>query len=202
MSEFLLEEIEGAEPGRRVALDTAVEIGRDAGAQVVLADNQVSRRHARLSEAGGVVTIEDLGSRNGTYVNEQPLHAPVRLGPGDRVRLGLTVFELRTRSQVAAVPSAAPAGPQITSLGRDILIPVAPQDLPAPATPVQGVASFLVEESEPAFVPQQAFSDDGQEPQDALSALVDVHVKRQTNVTAFALLGVAGLAVLIFFGVR
>ena len=65
-------------------------IGRDAGADVVLEGNDVSRRHAAIEWTGpdSRITIKDLGSRNGVKVNGALLAAPMMLGAGDVVRLG------------------------------------------------------------------------------------------------------------------
>ncbi|MEN8173781.1 MAG: FHA domain-containing protein, partial [Chloroflexota bacterium] len=58
-------------------------IGRDADADIVINVAEVSRRHTRLRlEANGYV-VEDLGSTNGTFVNDSRLAGPVTLRPGD-----------------------------------------------------------------------------------------------------------------------
>jgi hypothetical protein len=85
---LLVERAPGHEPG------TAYEIG-DHGAtlgrgdvEIRLEDPFASSRHARISRQGHVVVIEDLGSTNGTYLNEEPLTGPQPLHPGDRIRIG------------------------------------------------------------------------------------------------------------------
>ncbi|MER7007540.1 FHA domain-containing protein [Dactylosporangium sp. NPDC000555] len=63
-------------------------LGRDSGAAaVVLDDRDVSRRHARLEVVDGHLVLTDLGSTNGTYVNDARVTRRV-LVPGDRVRIG------------------------------------------------------------------------------------------------------------------
>src|SRR3954470_20860372 len=125
MSDLILEIVEGSEAGRQLPLDSVVDIGGEPSLALHLdADTQVSRRHARISVQGGQVVAEDLGSTNGTYVNEQPISSPRPLRPGDKVRVGLTVLELRTRQQVAARPSAVQARPSLTALDNDILVQV------------------------------------------------------------------------------
>lgn len=54
------------------------------------ADGGVSRKHAVIHRSGGVITIEDMGSTNGTYVNKKKIqpHAPQAIKPGDEVRFG------------------------------------------------------------------------------------------------------------------
>jgi pSer/pThr/pTyr-binding forkhead associated (FHA) protein len=81
--------IEGAE--RRVVPGTTV--GR-AEADVPLRDPDVSRRHAQFHQVDSGIGIEDLGSRNGTYVNEQKVSGIATLTEGDRVRFGNTVWRM------------------------------------------------------------------------------------------------------------
>src|SRR5436305_4718981 len=132
MSDLVLEIVEGSEAGRQLPLDSVIDIGREPSLPLHLdSDTQVSRRHARISVQGGQVMVEDLGSTNGTYVNDQPISAPRTLNPGDKVRIGLTVLELRTRQQVAARPSAVQVRPALTAVGNDVLQYV-PNDQLAP----------------------------------------------------------------------
>jgi predicted component of type VI protein secretion system len=201
VADLILEIAEGEHAGWQVPLDGPVEAGRDRDATLPLADNQVSRRHLRVTPRGQGAWVEDLGSTNGTYVNDQPLHGPRELRVGDRVRIGLTVLELRTTVQ-AAQPYTPQQGPPVTELGRGVLVPVAEEQLPA-AEPAPNAPSFLTEETEPAFLPRDAEDDeDARSDYAALAALVDTRVKHQTTVASFAFLAVAGLAVLIFFGAR
>ena len=63
-------------------------IGRDAGVAIELRSPTVSRRHARVTVAGGVATLEDLGSKNGTSVDGSAVTSPVALMDGQRIRIG------------------------------------------------------------------------------------------------------------------
>ena len=63
-------------------------VGRGRGAQVRIPASEVSRRHARIVVKAGGVTIEDLGSRNGTFVRGQPVKEPTALSDGDEVGFG------------------------------------------------------------------------------------------------------------------
>jgi DNA-binding winged helix-turn-helix (wHTH) protein len=62
--------------------------GRTPAASVRLDSPRVSRRHTRFDVSGAHAMIEDLGSKNGTFVNEKPVVTPTPLAPGDAVRIG------------------------------------------------------------------------------------------------------------------
>jgi DNA-binding winged helix-turn-helix (wHTH) protein len=84
-------------------------LGRDDSADVVLPETTVSRRHARITCGNGGATLEDLGSQNGTWVNEQRVTAPVPLTDGDRIRLGLALVTFR-RGAGALTTERIPSG--------------------------------------------------------------------------------------------
>jgi pSer/pThr/pTyr-binding forkhead associated (FHA) protein len=211
MAELILEIVEGDDAGRQTPLDGSIEIGREASTGLALDDDQASRRHARVSPQGDHAVVEDLGSTNGTYLNGQPIEGQRTLRPGDRLRVGLTVFELRTAEDVRRQPSAVLPVPQVTQLSGGVLDPVPEQELqpepepelaPEPQRPGAPPA-FATEESAPGFVPQEV-ADDAEARTDygAVARLVDSSVKRQTHIASFALLAAAGLAVLLVFGLK
>ena len=70
-------------------------LGRVENGVVWLASPTVSRRHARISVDGDRVVLEDLASKNGTFVREQRITAPTVLSDGDTFRLGQVEIELR-----------------------------------------------------------------------------------------------------------
>lgn len=70
-------------------------IGRDAAADVVLDSTTVSRQHARLRVSGAGVTLEDLGSKNGTFVGDRRVHGVVTLSDGDGLRFGNVPVTIR-----------------------------------------------------------------------------------------------------------
>jgi signal transduction histidine kinase len=72
--------------------DRVVSIGRDPSNTIALPDGQISRKHASISLQGSDFLIEDLGSVNGTLVNNRPVLQQI-LKPGDEVRMGRTVLE-------------------------------------------------------------------------------------------------------------
>ena len=77
-------------------------VGRDPESDVWVDVGGVSRRHARVTLMDEMATIEDLGSKNGTFVNDGRAEAARPLTDGDRVRLGPIALEFRTRSGAGA----------------------------------------------------------------------------------------------------
>ncbi|HNX45814.1 MAG TPA: FHA domain-containing protein [Anaerolineaceae bacterium] len=75
----------GLMDGQQWLLSDHVVIGRDAGSDIVVADRQVSRRHARVEITGQGAILEDLGSKNGTFLNGQKVEGRVRLSEGDEI---------------------------------------------------------------------------------------------------------------------
>ncbi|HLK34412.1 MAG TPA: sigma 54-interacting transcriptional regulator [Terriglobales bacterium] len=90
-------EIEGAEAC----------IGRDAGNQVCVPSAWVSRRHCMLHVEGSTVLVEDLGSRNGTFVNGLPVNRQ-ELRPGDVLTVGDCSFRFVTQTEVGSEMQSAP----------------------------------------------------------------------------------------------
>jgi EmrB/QacA subfamily drug resistance transporter len=85
----------GPHTGKMFAVRDGAVLGREAPADVVLADTsqEISRRHARISVHEGQTMIEDLGSTNGTYVNGELLKGKSVLRAGDRIQLGATALD-------------------------------------------------------------------------------------------------------------
>jgi hypothetical protein len=154
MADLILEIVEGKNAGQQLQLDRPLDVGRDKGVPVALTDDtQVSRRHARIAPQNGVAVVEDLGSTNGTFVNDQPIHSPRQLSPGDQIRIGLTVLELRSPQQVQQRPSAVQPRPDFTQVGQDVLAPAPEQQLGGPAPAGGFVAAAGA--AQPPSAPQQ-----------------------------------------------
>jgi len=80
---------------RSIPLATSMTIGRAPECELLIDDTYASSQHARLFGKNGTWYVEDLGSTNGTFVNDQRLAAPAMVQPGDRIRVGTTTLELR-----------------------------------------------------------------------------------------------------------
>ena len=78
------------------------DVGRDRDCAVSIDSPSVSRRHARVVVTSGAATIEDLGSKNGTYVNKRRVGDAVALEDGDQMRVGSVTMVFRS---VGALPS-------------------------------------------------------------------------------------------------
>jgi FHA domain len=88
---LLVEHAPGHEPGMAYELGNGATLGR-GDVEIKLDDPFASSQHARISREGPVFVIEDLGSTNGTYLNDEPLNGPQPLHPGDRIRIGDSAF--------------------------------------------------------------------------------------------------------------
>jgi len=83
--------------GQRIQLEKSKSyvLGRGQGCEVVVSDMACSRRHARITVGGGsALFIEDLGSRNGTYVNDARIWDRTAIKDGCLIRIGATIYML------------------------------------------------------------------------------------------------------------
>jgi DNA-binding SARP family transcriptional activator len=84
--------------GQRIVLGPApVLIGRQQDCDLVLPDEQASRRHARVTADGDGYVLEDVGSTNGTYLDGSRVAGPVRLTDGNRIEIGHCVVRFVAR---------------------------------------------------------------------------------------------------------
>jgi pSer/pThr/pTyr-binding forkhead associated (FHA) protein len=174
--ELLFEIVEGPDAGRQIELTRPLVLGRDDSADVVLEDGQISRRHARVTPSSGGVTVEDLESTNGTFVNSDEVYAPVELRPGDELLVGVTVLQLRSPEQIRVQASAVRAVP------------------PGLATP----------ERRPAYVESEDKSQPARAGEGAgipeLDRLVDSRVKSKAALAPLAIFVLVALIVVIYLG--
>ena len=125
----------GPQPNQTYAISKDITtLGRDITNDIVINDRETSRHHLRLQLSAGSVTLEDLGSTNGTFINGKRVSGVTVLQNGDLVGLGETVtlaFEIQRAQQAPAAGSA---------LGGDMPTP-APILPPADAPPTEAAFS-------------------------------------------------------------
>ncbi len=85
-------------------------VGRSSGCNIVLDDNLVSRRHAELIVTDTTVSVRDLGSVNGVYINSRRINESMSVKDGDRIQIGQHEFKLRM-----VVRESVPAGDRLTA---------------------------------------------------------------------------------------
>ena len=201
-----LEIVEGPDAGRTIPLSSPVEVGREQGVTLVLGDDLVSRRHARITPAPGGVTVEDLGSSNGTFINGNELHAPTFATPGDQILVGVSVLEIRSPKQVKERPSAVrPVPPALAQA------PARPDYLP-PHLQSAADAAAGVPPAPPQFAPPQQGSPPqsppapvGRKPEvpiPELDPLLDVYTKKRALLAPLAIGVFVVLALIIFLATR
>jgi predicted component of type VI protein secretion system len=128
-----------------------VVVGRE-NVDVIIDDPEISRRHLVLRPLVGAIEVEDLGSSNGTFVDDERIEVPTRVGRGQKIRIGVSILEVEEVlhaeptqvRQVAEAPETLAA--PITDRGVRTASPIAPSPPSEPTeTPVQ-----LAEASAPA----------------------------------------------------
>ena len=96
-------------PERAIVLTQfPADIGRGEDVAVRIDDRWLSRRHCRLELDGGVLTVRDLGSRHGTFVNGQSV-SHCQLLPGDNLSIGLSHFVAQYDASLATARSQTAA---------------------------------------------------------------------------------------------
>jgi len=179
--------ISGKYQGGEFPLGTQHEIivGRSSELDMVLVEDMVSRRHARIECGDDQIVIEDLGSTNGTFVNGEPLgQAPRVLNGGDQIEIGGTMLliEVSAPSTVIAPVPAPPmqAEPPPPPPPPPPAAPPPPGQPPAPAwappTPTEqdAVAETEMGRTPVPFPPQPPATAEEQRPVPPLSLRVDV----------------------------
>ena len=194
MANYVLEIVEGPEAGRMIPLDGPIEIGRDESASVALQqDELLSRRHVRITPESEGALVEDLGSRNGTFVDGDQIHSPAHLAVDGQLLVGVTVLQLRTAATAASGATALRPIPADFTVLRPL--PAVQPD----ATTIRPVAPALaIPESEPDYVPPAALGQGAS----ALFPLLDVHTKGKARGAPIGIFVLVAFAVIIYFGLR
>jgi ABC-2 type transport system ATP-binding protein len=160
--------VEGGELERELSVSSPSVIGRDPGVDLVIADSDVSARHASLTPHDGGFAIEDLGSTNGTFVNGQRLAAAQEIRGGDRIQLGATVFEVRADAVPAALPAVQvtrvkqiPALPMLVFLAGELQGTTMPAGAQLVVGRELGAADVILDQDEAVSRRHAAFSPAG-----------------------------------------
>lgn len=200
MADYVLEIVEGPEAGRTIPLEGPIEIGRDPGADAaLLQDDLLSRRHARITPEADGARVEDLGSKNGTFVDGDEIHSPAHLGVDGQLVVGVTVLQLRPAESIA---SGATALRQIPAelTGMRPLPAAAPAAEPAATTLRRVAPALAIPEAEPDYVAPSAI---GTGPgASELFPLLDVHTKGKARGAPIGVFVLVAVAVMLYFGLR
>ncbi|MBI4237075.1 MAG: PEGA domain-containing protein [Deltaproteobacteria bacterium] len=105
--------IDGPRRGRRFPLEEgSAVVGRAPGSHILLDDQSVSRRHCEVQRAGDQLTVQDLGSKNGTLVNQALAGESVRVGHGDLLQVGIYTLRVISREVAPEEELAPPPEPR------------------------------------------------------------------------------------------
>lgn len=92
---------------------SVISIGRAAGNDVAIRDMRLSRQHAQIRQQAQEWVIVDLGSTNGTYVNDKRITGPQVVRSGDRIMLGETTLIVQDYPEVERAGAEAPTAPRV-----------------------------------------------------------------------------------------
>ena len=92
-------------------------VGRSSNCQLVINDLTVSRRHAQIVVSGSKISVTDLGSQNGTYVDDRRIQSSV-IQDGQTVRFGRVCFSLERQSQAFVEADSDPSTRPVSKIGR------------------------------------------------------------------------------------
>src|SRR6201999_4252296 len=128
---FALRFISGKYQGGEFPLrmDREIIVGRSSELDMVLVEDMVSRKHAKITTAGDQIIIQDLGSTNGTFVNGEKIKK-VRLKEGDRILIGTSIIK-RVGGAPAQVVGEGEAGERREATGQ-------PRNVPGANKPMSG----------------------------------------------------------------
>jgi pSer/pThr/pTyr-binding forkhead associated (FHA) protein len=194
MPEYVLEIVEGPEAGRRISLDQPLELGRDpAAGGPLLQDELVSRLHVRITPVEDGARIEDLDSRNGTFVDGDQIYDPAHLAVGGQLLVGVTLLELRPAEEAAGLTSVRPIPSSLTQFR------ALPAENPG-LTTVRQVPTLATQESEPDYVPANAL--DSGLASSGLLPLLDTHTKGKARGAPIGIFVLVALAVILYLALR
>ena len=114
LPKFLLRGVSGPTFGKTYAVVGTLIVGRSSECDIAIASDEISRHHAKLQVTPDGVVIEDMGSANGSFVNNQRIHAPTLLKAGDELRLDTVRFQLMSPG-MEVHPAASARGEPVTT---------------------------------------------------------------------------------------
>ena len=106
LPKFVMRGVSGPTFGKTFGILGTMTLGRSAECDISIATDEISRHHAKLQVVPDGVMVEDLGSANGTFVNNQRVHGGTLMKAGDELRLDTVRFMLMSPEQMAS--GAAP----------------------------------------------------------------------------------------------
>jgi len=120
MPKFLLRGVSGPTFGKVYAMVGTLTVGRSSESDISIASDEISRQHAKLQASPAGIVVEDLGSANGTFINDKRIQTGV-LKPGEELRLDTVRFMLvapgMDAKQQATAARAEPAKVEAKSGG-------------------------------------------------------------------------------------
>lgn len=157
----------GKHQGKKMALAEGCKIvvGRDEGVAIRLATSEVSRRHCAIRVREGVTSVEDLGSRNGTFVNDSQIEKRTRLRAGDLLKVGPMLFEFQDKTAVKPKPKPKEDGSVdevvVKETTEDSIVNWLANEEPEPAGTDTVVAKSASDASETGMTGDDGSSDEG-----------------------------------------
>jgi hypothetical protein len=142
---------EGPNAGARYEVTGELVLGRE-NVDVILEDDEVSRRHAAVRPVEGALEVEDLGSTNGTFVDDVAIDAPARIPAGGSFRIGNLTLTVESESPKTAVAAREPEGAPPAEP------PVAPPSEPSPAAPLAPQPTEPIAAAPPPPPPPPAYA--------------------------------------------
>jgi len=127
---YLVAEDNGGVP-QRIPVESQLTIGRHPACEIVLDDGSVSRQHARIFKQGSGYLLEDLNSRNGTFLNNRQIEEETRLLDGDVIKICERSFAFQLHDQASPVASKATTREQSSRPSQSVML----DDLLGPAAP-------------------------------------------------------------------
>ena len=106
LPKYVMRGVSGPTFGKTFGVVGTLTVGRSAECDVSISSDEISRHHAKLQVVPDGVMVEDLGSANGTFINNQRVHGGTLMKAGDELRLDTVRFMLMSPEQMA--PGAPP----------------------------------------------------------------------------------------------